>query len=248
MDVTITTLAERPQLAASLRFPDTWPEFILNDLVGRAYFGQLDEVFPEFTVVATDDADGSVVARGHSVPFALHQRGTGELPAGGWDEALVRAFQALRRGTPVDTVSAIDVTIRADRLGRGLSAVLLAALRENARALGFAELVAPVRPTGKHLEPGSPMGEYALRTRADGLPVDDWLRTHVRAGGVIDSIAPCSMTVTGSTAQWRAWTGLPFDTAGPVLVPHALVPAHCAPERDVVSYVEPNVWVRHALR
>ncbi|WP_329569712.1 N-acetyltransferase [Kitasatospora sp. NBC_01266] len=247
MEFMITTLAERPHLAESLWFPDTWPEFILNDLVGLAHFGELDQVFPEFTMVATDP-DGVVVARGHSVPFALHGPGRGELPAGGWDKVLVWAFQDLRRGTPADTVSAIDVTVRADRLGQGLSAVLLAALRENARSRGFAELVAPVRPTGKHLEPDSPMGEYALRTRADGLPVDAWLRTHVRAGGVIDSVAPCSMTVTGSTAQWRAWTGLPFDAPGPVLVPDGLVPAHCSPERDVVSYVEPNVWVRHALR
>ena len=246
MDVVITTLAERPQLATSLWFADTWPEFILNDLVGRSHFGQISEVFPEFTLVATDP-DGVVVARGHSVPFALHQEGRGELPAGGWDQVLVWAFRDQRTGTSADTVSAIDVTVRADQLGHGLSATMLAAMRENARSRGFVELVAPVRPTGKHLEPGTPMREYALRTRADGLPADPWLRTHVRAGGVIDSIAPCSMTVTGSMVQWRGWTGMPFDIEGPVLVPSGLVPAHCLPDRDVVSYVEPNVWIRHSL-
>ncbi|MGF1428146.1 N-acetyltransferase [Kitasatospora sp. LaBMicrA B282] len=246
MNVEITTLAERPQLAESLWFADTWPEFLLNDLVGRAHFGRIAEVFPEFTLVATDP-DGTVVARGHSVPFALHQEGRGALPAGGWDQVLVWAFRDQRTGTAADTVSAVDVTVRADRLGGGLSALLLDAMRRNARARGFAELVAPVRPTGKHLEPGTPMAEYARRTRADGLPVDAWIRTHVRAGGVIDSIAPCSMTVTGSPAQWRTWTGLPFDAEGEVEVPRGLVPASCLPDRDVVSYVEPNVWIRHAL-
>jgi hypothetical protein len=91
------------------------------------------------------------------------------------------------------------------------------------------------------------MAEYVHRTREDGLPVDPWLRTHVRAGGAVAAVAPCSMTVTGTLAQWRAWTGLPFDTAGPVLVPKALVPVDCHLERGYASYVEPNVWVRHPL-
>jgi hypothetical protein len=55
------------------------------------------------------------------------------------------------------------------------------------------------------------------------------------------------MTVPGSLEQWRRWTGLPFDTAGDIEVPGALVPVHCEPERGYAVYVEPNVWVRHAL-
>ncbi|MDH6144898.1 GNAT superfamily N-acetyltransferase [Kitasatospora sp. GP30] len=245
MDFVITTLAERPELAHA-DFPDIWPAFSLADPVGRAFFAELDSAFPEFTVVATE-ADGSVVARGHSVPFALRVEGRGELPPGGWDEVLLWAFKDRRTGAVPDTVSAIDITVREDRLGHGLSALMLDAMRHNARDRGFAELVAPVRPTGKHLEPETPMAEYMRRTREDGLPVDAWLRTHVRAGGVIEAVAPCSMTVSGTLAQWRDWTGLPFDTAGPVLVPKALVPVECLPERDCASYVEPNVWVRHGL-
>ncbi|WP_327066121.1 N-acetyltransferase [Kitasatospora sp. NBC_01250] len=247
MDVKITTLADRPELQAALSFPDNWPEFILADPVGRAFFGQLNDVFPEFTIVATNPA-GAVVAVGHSVPFALRQPERAGLPPGGWDEVLLWAFRDRRLGTGPDTVSAIDVTVHTDWLGHGLSALMLAAMRENARSRGFAELVAPVRPTGKHLEPATAMAEYAFRTRpSDGLPADPWLRTHVRAGGVIDSIAPCSMTVAGPLAQWRAWTGLPFDTPGPVIVPGALVPVHCMPDADAAVYTEPNVWVRHAL-
>jgi hypothetical protein len=55
------------------------------------------------------------------------------------------------------------------------------------------------------------------------------------------------MTVAGSLEEWRAWTGLPFDTAGLVEVPGALVPVHCEPGRGYAVYVEPNVWVRHTL-
>ncbi|PLW71250.1 N-acetyltransferase [Streptomyces sp. SCUT-3] len=246
MDVTFSTLAERPELAASLWFPDTWPEFVLNDLVGWAHFGRVAATFPEFTVVGTD-GDGEVVVRGHSAPFALAAPGRGALPAGGWDQVLLWAFSDHRRGVLPDTVSALEVAVRSDRLGRGLSAAALDALRESVRARGFRELVAPVRPTGKHREPATPMAEYAWRTREDGLPADPWLRTHVRAGGVIASVAPASMTVAGSLAQWREWTGLPFDEEGPVEVPGGLVPVRCEPRHDHAVYVEPNVWVRHVL-
>ena len=121
-------------------------------------------------------------------------------------------------------------------------------MRDNVRRPGFTDLVAPVRPSRKSEEPRTLIEEYAHRTRPDdGLPYDPWLRVHVRAGGVIDSVAPASMTVSGSLAQWRTWTGLPFDTAGPVEVPGALVPVHCESDRGYAVYVEPNVWVRHSV-
>lgn len=104
-----------------------------------------------------------------------------------------------------------------------------------------------MRPNGKPGEPHSPMTEYALRTRPDGLPVDPWLRVHVRAGGRILRVCPASMTVAGSLVQWWAWTGLPFDADGEVVVPGALVPVHVPVQHDHAVYVEPNVWVRHSL-
>ncbi|MFD8270021.1 hypothetical protein ACFV2K_31520, partial [Streptomyces althioticus] len=58
---------------------------------------------------------------------------------------------------------------------------------------------------------------------------------------------PASRTVSASLDPWRHWTGLPFDTSGPVEVPRALAPVHCDVERDHAVYVEPNVWMRHPL-
>ncbi len=92
------------------------------------------------------------------------------------------------------------------------------------------------------------MTQYIKLTRPDGLPQDAWLRVHVRAGAVIEKVAPASMVMAGSLAQWRAWTGLPFDTGGDVIVPGALVPIKCSATHDYAVYVEPNVWVRHHLR
>ncbi|MFF0560650.1 N-acetyltransferase [Streptomyces sp. NPDC004266] len=248
MDLNVTTLAERPELEGAMwSMKDLWPDFMMYDPVGWANMGRIVREFPEYVLVATD-AGGAVVARGFSVPFRLDAEGRRELPSRGWDEVLNWAFSDLRHGREADTVSAIEITVHLDHLGKGLSHRMLAAMRENAGGRGFAELVAPVRPNGKHLEAGASIHEYAFRTReADGLPHDPWLRVHVRAGGVIESVAPASMTVSGSVEQWRKWTGLPFDTDGPVEVPGALVPVHCEATRGYAVYVEPNVWVRHRI-
>ncbi|MFG2297548.1 N-acetyltransferase [Streptomyces sp. NPDC048603] len=245
-ETVITTIAERPELAARLwDMADSWPAFSLQDPVSFLLYGRMVKELPEYVLIATEG--DTVVARAFSVPFAQHAEGRGELPARGWDQVLLWAFSDLRHEREPDTVSAIEISVARDRQGEGLSGRMLAALRENARSRGYAEVVAPVRPNAKPAEPDASIHEYAYRTREDGLPHDPWLRVHVRAGGVIDSVAPASMTISGSLAEWRSWTGLPFDQAGPVRVPGALVPVDCDPEQGFAVYVEPNVWVRHAL-
>jgi hypothetical protein len=58
-------------------------------------------------------------------------------------------------------------------------------------------------------------------------------------------IRHAAMTIAGSLAEWRAWTGLPFDISGTVHVPGALNPVHVSVENDYAVYVEPNVWIVH---
>jgi GNAT superfamily N-acetyltransferase len=245
--VVITTYAERPEhIADALDMPDTWPAFMGHDQVAAALLLRVIETFPHLNVVAT--VDGVKVARGMAAPFALHtERRRGELPAGGWDRVLVWAMRDHDNGVEPDTVTALEVTVHPEHVGRGLSHRILAAMKAAAAAAGFGELVAPVRPNEKHQQQALPMADYVRLTRADGLPVDAWLRTHARAGAVLHSVAPTSMVITGTLAEWRAWTGLPFDRPGEVQVPDALVPVLCVPEHDYAVYVEPNVWMRHPL-
>ncbi|MEK8107175.1 hypothetical protein NKG94_22170 [Micromonospora sp. M12] len=91
------------------------------------------------------------------------------------------------------------------------------------------------------------LADYVTQVTPEGLPADPLLRAHARLGASIVGIAPASMVVVGSLAQWREWTGLPFDRDGPVIVPGAMVPVHCDLTHDSAAYVEPNVWVHQAL-
>ena len=56
------------------------------------------------------------------------------------------------------------------------------------------------------------------------------------------------MTIPGTLAQWREWTGLAFDVDGSVEVEGGLAPIHVDLANDHAVYVEPNVWVHHDLR
>lgn len=248
-DLVITPIDQRPDLADLLwQLDDEWPAFMLADPVSSLYFVRAPHDHPGHALVAYEAAAPDVaVARAFSVPFVFGLPGRHELPADGWD-GVVR-WGALDRaaGRAPNLVSALEITVRKDRRGEGLAAIMLGAMRDNARRLGFGELVAPVRPTGKADEPHIPMGDYAFRTRDDGLPADPWLRVHARAGGEIVGVCGRAMVVPGMLAEWREWTGQPFDRSGDVLVPGALVPVHCSVEHDHAVYVEPGVWVRHRL-
>jgi len=242
----IVTLADRPDLIDAVRsLPNTWPEFMLQGPIGNVFFGRLFDTFAAAQLVALD-ADGAIAGKLHSVPFAW--RGDDDdLPDRGWDAILERAFADHGRAARPTAVSLIEARLVAGQRGRGLSYALIEAARRNVLRLGLSDLFGPVRPTGKADEPDTPTAEYAARTRDDGLPVDPWLRVHVRLGARIVKVCPVSMVVPGTLADWRSWTGLPFDRSGPCHVPEALVPVDVCVEHDHAVYVEPNVWVHHRI-
>jgi hypothetical protein len=66
-----------------------------------------------------------------------------------------------------------------------------------------------------------------------------------RLGGRILKVCPASLSIPGSLAQWRDWTGLRFDRSGELEVPGGLVPVQVSVEHDHAAYVEPNVWMHH---
>jgi GNAT superfamily N-acetyltransferase len=191
---TISVLAGRPDLAEAMwAMPTSWPEFMRHDPIGGLYYNNVETRFAELVLVAEDDA-GEVVASAYSIPFVLEGD---PLPDHGWDFAIRNGLLAALHDEAPDTVSALEIAVHPDHQGTGISRLMLVAMRDNAASLGFAELVAPVRPTGK-LDVDEPMAGYAARTREDGLPTDPWLRVHVRAGGRIEKVAPRSMVIPGT--------------------------------------------------
>jgi GNAT superfamily N-acetyltransferase len=240
----VVSLADRPDLEDTCwELTHLWPRFMLEDPIADLYFSDLRAVAATAWVVR----DGArTIARAFAVPVALgpeHDRP--ELPGDGWDAVVRYGWLDRLVGRAPTHLSALEITIAPAYRGQGLATRLIEVMRDAARDRGLAALLAPVRPSRKAEEPDTPMTEYAARTRADGLPVDPWLRTHVRVGGALHGVCPASMTIAAPLAAWRSWTGLPLDRSGPAPVPGALVPVHVDVAQDHAVYVEPNVWVGH---
>ena len=249
----LVTLRARPDLRPHVfsgAIEAVWPEFMLHDPTAGLYFdtAHLDDYLDTaFAIVDSAEPDVAV-GRAFAVPFAFGDlSGRMDLPDTGWDGVIRWANHDRTLGRAANAVSALEITLLPDMRGRGASRVILEAMREHVKSLGYRHMFAPVRPTSKHLEPFTPIGEYVNCQTADGLPADPWLRVHVRAGGAILKVAPVSMVIPGSIADWTRWTSMSFSTSGQVAVPGALVPVHVSLEQDHAVYIEPNVWVRHPL-
>jgi GNAT superfamily N-acetyltransferase len=242
-DREIITTSDRPDLAeqSTAALLAVWPEFIFHDQAGSEFMAQAWDLFPQYDIRILDG--GEVVAGGWGV--LLSWDGTPETLPGGYDGALVSGVTGHAESVPPDTLCVMAAAVRSDRQGAGLGGQVLSALRSRASAAGLDRMIAPVRPVLKSRYPLTPMADYARWTRADGAHVDPWIRSHLRLGGVILGPAPRSMIVTGTVPEWEQWAGMAFPQTGRYVVPGALDLVEIDRERDLGTYAETNLWMRH---
>ncbi|GAA1848765.1 hypothetical protein [Asanoa iriomotensis] len=240
----IVTRVDRPDLdgQAAEVFRERWPEFIFHDDVPKKYLARVEEFFSRYDVMVLDD-DGAVVAGGWGVPLAWNGE-IEDLPTG-YDDAMVRAVEGREAGTPPTALSFMAAAVSSQHDKRGLATTVLSGLAARARADGLGRVIAPLRPTWKHRYPLVPMADYAGWTRADGLSVDPWIRTHQRMGARILGTAARSMVIEGTVADWESWADMAFPVTGDYVVPDALNLVRIDRERDRGVYVEENLWVEH---
>ncbi|ADB35216.1 hypothetical protein Kfla_6213 [Kribbella flavida DSM 17836] len=168
-----------------------------------------------------------------------------DLP-GGYTDSLARAVTQYERGVVPNTFVLMAAAVRTDEQAKGRAGQLITAVRDRAVAAGLTQVIAPVRPTLKSRYPLTDIATFMTWIRADGLPLDPWLRTHVRLGATLLAPAPTSQTMTGTVADWESWTGMPFPSTGTYVIPDGLSVLHINHDRNTGDYQEPNIWVRHA--
>src|SRR5664279_4363194 len=187
MALEIFSLRERPDLrplifAAELQ--SVWPEFARHDAAAGLYFGpSMYDRYLDYAFAAV--FDGKVVGRAFSVPFTYNIDDRAELPDGGWDQVIRWAHDDQMIGRTPTALSALEISLLPEARRGGNSLALLGAMKACAKARGFTELFAPVRPNQKHLQPRMPMRDYIDSVRPDGLRTESWLRTHLCFGGNI---------------------------------------------------------------
>jgi len=239
------TLAERPDLIPRLTelVEGSWPEFMLHGDVANELWRGLRARSMDFQWVLHNEGADEVVGLGNSIP--LFWDGEVEHLPEGFDAVLQASVRQHAEGVRPNALSALQAVVTPKHRGHGLSGLLIQAMRTVAGAHGFEHLIAPVRPTWKDRYPLVPIERYMAWRRHDGLPFDPWLRLHERLGGRMLAPCPESTRVTGTVAEWEAWSRMAFPDSGEYVVPGALALVRIDRERDVGEHVEPNVWVRH---
>jgi GNAT superfamily N-acetyltransferase len=235
------TVAERPDLERRLdEIADPWPEFIHHDQSVRRWWSSLYERFRDFQFVLYDEESDTVLGEGCTIPIRWEGR-TETLPEG------VTVLECGFSEPEPNVLCALVAVVDPRQHGKGLSGLIIKGMAEAARSAGLVCLLAPVRPNWKERYPLIPIERYMRWRRDDGLPFDPWIRLHHRLGAEILAVAPRSLDIRGTAAEWEKWTGMAFPESGEYVVPGALVPVTIDRERDEGRYIEPNVWMRHGL-
>jgi GNAT superfamily N-acetyltransferase len=239
-------VATAPELdeEAGRRFVEEWPEFIFHDEGVTPYRERRIAYFRdwEFYLVSTDDR--RLIAGCWGVPIAWD--GTVEDLPGGFTESLARSVTSYEAGVVPNTFVLMAAAVRNDEQGQGHAGRVITAVRERAIAAGLPQVIAPVRPTLKSKYPLTDIAEFMTWTRDDGLPLDPWVRTHVRLGATILAPARHSQTMTGTAADWEKWTGLLYPSTGTYVIPDGLTVLEIDRTADLGTYREPNIWMRHS--
>lgn len=223
-------------------FAEGFPEFIDGDKEVKKYIARVRESFTHYDVMLIDEAD-EPAATGWGVPIGW-SGDVSELPTC-FAEVLRRCLEDLENSSVVDTLVIGGAVVHPTLKGRGIAEELIQVLIEIAIDHELTKVIAPVRPTQKHVYPLMDIDAFVAWQRADTMPWDPWLRLHVRLGGRIIGVAHQAQTMTATVSRWEEWTGLEFPVSGDYIIPKGMSPLRIDRAADVGTYVEPNVWVRH---
>lgn len=223
-------------------FAEGFPGFITADPEVKKYISRVREYFPQLDVILVSE-DGQPAATGWGVPVPWADD-VADLPQS-FADILRIAVGARESGFDTNTFVICGGVVHPELKGTGTATELIRALIKTGQDHGMTRVLAPLRPTRKHLYPLISIESYASWVRDDGLPFDPWLRLHVRAGGRVIALAPNAQTMFGSVREWEEWARMPLPASGQYVIPDGMSVLHIDTAVDVGTYTEPNIWIRH---
>ena len=223
---------------------EVWPEFMLHDAVANEHWHELLDRFPQYQLALHDTQDNRVAGMANSFPLRWDLP-LEELPDEGWDWAFQEAVKNHQQGVAPNYHCAIQIVLRQEYQGQGLSRPMVEAVRAVTKTRRLRSLIIPIRPSEKSTYPLISLDDYITWETDEGFPFDPWLRVHVRAGARVIKVCHESKTIRGTRAEWEQWTGMKFPQSGRYIIDGALNPVEINVEKDMGTYIEPNVWIVH---
>jgi hypothetical protein len=244
MTYAVSTFAQRPELRRKIDQlnAQSWPEFLLHGNVHHWHF--LFDVFARYQLLLFASAD-ELIAVGHTIPL-VWKGSVSDLPLT-IEDVILRAEYAYRNRQTPNTFCALAIMVDSTHRGQHLSSAVVQEMKFLTRQHACTALIAPVRPTSKTRYPLASMERYVEWKRADGAPLDPWIRVHWRMGAEALGIAPNTLTVEGTVEDWEKWTDMAYPDSGSYVVPGALQPVQIDRARNIGRYEDPNYWMKHPV-
>jgi GNAT superfamily N-acetyltransferase len=224
-----------------------WPRYLSeeSDLPQSSLTFEIDEAefyrrYPAWGL--RSKADRRLVAYTNAVLLAIDLSHS-NLPEEGWQFAIEAGGRDVKPNCLCLVVANVDPTMQNLRI----SPLLLEKAKTEARAMGLSHVIAPVRPSHFHEHAELSFESYVNLRRADGELTDPWLRAHERAGGKKLNICHRSATVTATIAKWAQWTSQTYPNSGSYSLERGLAPLIVDLEKNIGTYIEPNVWFMYQL-
>ena len=145
--------------------------------------------------------------------------------------------------------SAIQIAVLPGQRGQGLSGRMVDIMKSIGRSHGLTALLAPIRPTAKHIYPLTPIERYVTwtngRRRATVRSLDADSR---QDGSELHQGLPARDAHRGDPQGVGDLDGDDLSRERrDYIVPGALNPVQIDVENDRGVYLEPNLWMHHAL-
>lgn len=251
MEVEVHNLKDKPELIDQFQklIDSSWPQIALLDDQGMKYWFPVLEKFPECQFGLFLDEE--LVAVGNCAPVSyLSESVVGEtepfadLPDTGWSWAIRSAIES---DLEPNVLCALSATVNPNFRRRGLARKVLEHFKKIAADRSFQYLIAPVRPSLKHLYPLIPIADYVQWSHPGRPCFDPWIATHLGLGGRLVKTISAAMTVTRRVSDFAQMFSLTFASKGEYLLPGALCPMTVDPELELARYKEPGVWLVHDI-
>ena len=244
----ILSHAQQPELLEHFEQmeSDAFPEFMLHDSIWNEHWPLVIAAFADLQLYLVDETTGELAGVFNSVP--VFWDGTTEGLPHSEHEVLARSLRHRREGRAVTTLCGIQVAVADSHSGKGVAVRALEEGHRLCRDHGLSHLIAPIRPTVKHLYPTIPFEEYIDWKRPDGAAFDPWIRTQIAGGAQRLGVCREPMRFEGSVSDWEEWTGLELPASGRYVIDGALDLLNVDVDADRCWLEEPNVWYGYTVQ
>src|SRR5690242_14949528 len=114
---------------------EVWPVFMLHDQIANALWHELLDRFAEYQLALYDTENRRVAGMANSFPLRWEEP-LENLPEGGWDWAFAEAVKNHQHGATPTIHCAIQIVLRSEYQGQGLSVSMVKAVRAVTESTG----------------------------------------------------------------------------------------------------------------